>query len=133
MTFDEKLVHHNGLVLARPAGFDATMSDTGFDLIETGDLRSPRSINVSLVDTDPLGDKAQERSIDGTSIRYRISEVGAGSGGVEYELVAVRQDQEAFVVVIAFEQTEHAKPFTAAWSVFEHIQVRKEASPTPSQ
>lgn len=133
MTFKEELIHKNGLVIARPAGFDATMNGKGFYLIEKGDLRSPRRLTISLADTDPLGDEAQERSIEGKTIRYRISEIGAGSGGVEYELVAARQDQEAFVVVTAIEQTEHSEPFAAAWSVLAHIQVRREASPKHPQ
>jgi hypothetical protein len=133
MTFEETLVHRNGLVVARPAGFDATMNNKGFSFTEKGDLRSTRNITVSLVDTNPLGAEAQKRMINGKSIRYRISEIGAGSGGLEHELVAVKQDQEAVVIVTAIEQTEHSEPFIAAWSVIEHIQVRRKTSPNHSQ
>jgi hypothetical protein len=133
MIFEETLVHHNGLVLRRPAGFGATMNNKGFYLTEKGDLRSTRNIAVSLVDANPLGDEAQKRMINGKSIRYRVSEIGAGSGGVERELVAVKQDQELFVVVTAIEQTEYSEPFIAAWSVIEHIQLRRKSSPNHSQ
>jgi hypothetical protein len=109
------------------------MNDKGFYLIEKGDLRSPRRITVSLADADPVGDEAQERAIEGKSVRYRISETGSGSGGVEYELIAARQDEDAFVVVTAIEQTEHSKPFIAAWSVLAHVQVKREPSPKHPQ
>ena len=98
----------------------------GFSLTEAGDLRSPRTIVVVLADSNPLAGDVREHDLDGATAQFRISELGAGSGGVEYELVATKEDAGAFVVVTAIKQTESTEPdFTTAWAVLAKARVER--------
>lgn len=84
MCFDKELKHATGLLVMRPAGFQEDSTPTGFTLTEAGDLRFPRRIELSFEQAAPLGSEAWR------AVRFQIEPRGEGSGGSEYQLVAVK-------------------------------------------
>lgn len=119
VVFDKHLTHKNGLALSRPAGFAETALDNGFSFSETGDLRSPRTIKVSVADVRPA--LAQKRELaDATTAIFAVRELGGGSGGTEYELTAAKPSGESWIVAVAIEQSELGVPaFEIAWTLLE--------------
>lgn len=125
VAFDKDLSHKTGLALSRPAGFAETALDNGFSFSETGDVRSPRTIKVSVADAQPVLAQAQERELaDATTAIFAVRELGGGSGGTEYELTAAKPSDESWIVAVAIEQSELGAPsFETAWKLLEKSQL----------
>ncbi len=124
VTFDKEIKLDNGLTVARPKGFTEGLEADRIVLTETGDLRSPRIISVSLSETAPLLDDPDTRDVKGEKVRYKVGEEGSGSGGTEYQLQAVRAVGPKFLVLTAFVQVEGRTPdFATAWAVMERARV----------
>lgn len=117
------LTHKNGLSLSRPAGFAETALDNGFSFSDTGDLRSPRTIEISVADAQPA--LTQERELaDATAAIFAVREPGGGSAGTEYELTAAKSSGENWIVAVAIAQSELGVPaFETAWKLLEKSQL----------
>lgn len=114
------LVAEADYVVPRPEGFDGELMGTSLRLIESGNLRSPRELRVH-----PTNDEAR---LDGDvqtrgTTAYIVEETGAGSGGVVWQLTALRRVGVTTVEISAFYQTEASKApaFAWAWTVIEGI------------
>ncbi|MGI9302325.1 MAG: hypothetical protein ACR2RB_06405 [Gammaproteobacteria bacterium] len=76
------MTHRNGLVISRPEGFTDNQTETGFALVESGNIRSPRVIEVSLFDAAPKLERVRKRNlVDQPAAIFAVRELGAGSGG----------------------------------------------------
>ncbi len=124
VTFDKELQHENGLSVARPEGFDDQKTATGFVFNEVGGRRTPRTISVERVDTAPVPDGAKERRVGEATALYTVQELGAGSGGTEYELKAARAAGSAWIVLTEIAQVEGDEPdFVLGWAVLERARL----------
>ena len=123
VTFEQTLTHPNGLVANVPAGFDATETTAGYLLSETADVRSPRRISLYFTsELDAAQSLSQVRDIPDAEkpVNFAVTALGAGSGGTEYELIAVKSVTGGFVTVKAVEQSERGEPsFVTAWALLE--------------
>jgi hypothetical protein len=116
-----QLAHANGLRLAIPPGFQDTATANGFSLAESAPIRSPRTITVELVNAAPAMPGQEPRTLStGAITRYSVREVGAGSGGPEYELTAAEAVGGRWIILVATAQSERGEPeFAMAWRIFE--------------
>jgi hypothetical protein len=114
-----ELAHANGLVAAAPYGFDAQATADGFVFAETGGLRTPREIRLALTPSPPRVAGLRGRAIDGRWVPFAVRELGGGSGGTAYELVATRPMETGYLVMTATVQTETSPRFDAAWAALE--------------
>ena len=123
VTFEQTLTHPNGLVANVPAGFDATETTAGYLLSETADVRSPRRLSLDFsLEVDATRSLNQVRDIPGAEkpVNFAVTALGTGSGGTEYELIAVKSVTGGFVTVKAVEQSERGEPsFVTAWALLE--------------
>ena len=120
MNLLEPVRHTNGLTIQRPDGFDASQSADGFVLKEQGSLRSPRSIEILLLDEPPSKVPTSERRVWNTAtVPFAVERHSGGSGGDEYELTAWHRLSGKWLVLKGWAQTEGAEPgFTVAWAVY---------------
>lgn len=124
VTFDKELRHDNGLMVLRPAGFDDGKTETGFVLSEIGGRRTPRTITVERADARPDFTDAEERTLGGQIARYTITDLGAASGGTEYELKASKPSGNGFIVISEISQVEGDAPeFAIGWAVLENARL----------
>lgn len=125
VTFEKKLSHPSGLSVQLPTGFVERELPAGFMFSEGGDLRTPREVKLELADTPPSGpvlDQVKQLESGIGEVRFGVHELGAGSAGTEYELVAILKREGGTLVMTAFEQTEHKVPdFATAWAVLETV------------
>ena len=120
----DDIVHPNGLLAAPPAGFEASLTPTGFAFVEAGALRSPLRIGIDLAAAPPALAGDRGRTLGGERVGYVVSETGGGSGGAEHALTAVRIVDGRAVVLTAHDQSEGAPDFAAAWAVLGHAAIR---------
>ncbi|MGI9336727.1 MAG: Tsi3 family protein [Gammaproteobacteria bacterium] len=121
--FDKELTQQNGLQVSRPTGFAEAFTDSGISFAESGRLRSPRTIEVLVSNSQPAALAAPHERVltDGTAVTFATRELGAGSGAMEYELTAAKPAGERWIVVTAIEQSEFGAPaFETAWRVLEN-------------
>jgi hypothetical protein len=118
---DPELSHPNGLRVGRPSGFLESQTAAGYELLESGDVRSPRTIEVELAGAPPTLEVPEDRELpDGGIARFSLREIGAGSAGPEFELSAVKEAGERWIVVTAIAQSESGEPdFDPAWRVVD--------------
>lgn len=108
------LVHANRLVIEPPAGFSAVRSERGFRLRESGSLRSPHQIDVTLSSLPPARG-LERRSWGSEQMVYHIDKGEGGSGGDQYRLWAAKFSEPFWIVVTATVQREGSAPtFTEA-------------------
>lgn len=107
----------------RPAGFEATILGQELQLTEAGHLRAPRVITVRPAPGGfTLGALAEQRG----DVSYRIAETGAGSGGVVWELMALKSLGDATVQITASYQSEAARSdFVWVWPVIDGIRAHR--------
>jgi hypothetical protein len=124
---DAQLDHPNGLQLSRPPGFQDIQTEHGFTLSESGDIRTPRKIEIELVNDQPVMQQPRQRALPaGAVARFSIREVGVGSAGPEYELRASEEVGDRWIVVIASAQSERGEPdFALAWQVLESARLSR--------
>jgi hypothetical protein len=67
----------------------------------------------------------KKSAADGDTV-YTISEIGSGSAGTEYELLAVKSADGLWITLNAVEQSEVGEPpFALAWGVMETARIEK--------
>lgn len=125
VTCAQNLTHSEGFTACVPEGFESTMGPTGFEFVETGNLRTPKIIKLEIL---PGGSESyrldQSRALDGIgqTVRYGVRELGSGSAGTEYQLLAYLDFNGRGLLVTAREQTEFGQPdFATAWAVLDRI------------
>jgi hypothetical protein len=118
--FGEELRHPNGLRTAVPQGYKVeTSSSDGFRFGPVKAQRMIDGIDVRRVSAMPIL-KPSGQGVLTTGERYMIEDMGGGSGGTEYQLTAWKEAGDAWIVVVAIEQTEFGEPsFNAGWAVLE--------------
>ena len=114
------MVHTNGLVAACPEGFEADVTEGGFVFAEAGSLRAPREIRLALVPHPVDLVSPRGRIVADERVPFVVHGGEGGSGGGEYELIAVRPMEAGYLVMTAFEQSETVPSFDAAWATLEH-------------
>ena len=127
VTLGADVAHVNGLVAAPPEGWEVQATTSGFMFAEAGGLRSPGAIRLDLVSEPPdrAGLRRRGWGIWGSErIDYRVREEDGGSGGTEYELIAVRALSGGHLVLTATDQSEMEPRFSAAWATLEHAVVK---------
>lgn len=114
-----QLLHPNGLRVVVPGGMDARERAAGFALTAGQETRAPRTVEVDLVDAEPVIDAAQERALEGGArARFALSRHSGGSGGQEYRLRASKPAAARWIAITATVQAEHGEPsFDEAWAV----------------
>jgi hypothetical protein len=114
--------HRNGLRITIPDGFAVRETATGFDVREEGAIRTPGEIRISLIEGPPDDPPFRRRLVGRRLVRYRVQEVGTGSGGGIYQLSASVRFKDSFAVVTALEQREFGRPtFDAAWEIIRSV------------
>jgi hypothetical protein len=121
----EQLGHPNGLRLPPPPGFLRTQTEYGFTLSEGGDLRTPRTIEITRAKEPPAIRQPQTRGLaTGATARFSVQEVGSGSAGAQYELRASKQLGSSWIVVVATAQSERGEPdFALAWQLLDSAEI----------
>lgn len=121
----EELRHECGLQTIRPQGFRATMTATGYVFDEEGDMRTPKQITIGCSTDEPaLGSTPEERWLAGTKVNYSTEELGGGSGGTEYLLIASKRGPSGWIVMTQHVQIELSQPdFLLGWAVLERSQL----------
>ena len=118
---EEIAVEAAGYSVPRPEGFEAVVVGDELQLTEAGDLRSPRSIRVRPVEAGAALTGSVERRGE---VVYQVVDTGSGSGGVVWELTAVKPLEAMSVEIFASLQTEERRPrFGWAWPVIDGIDV----------
>lgn len=114
-----QLVHPNGLSVVVPGGMDARERAAGFAFTAGQATRAPWTVEVDLVDAEPMIDAAQERALEGGAlVRFALSRYSGGSGGQEYRLRASKPAAARWIALTATVQAEHGEPsFDEAWAV----------------
>lgn len=117
----EALQHECGLQTVRPQGFRASPTETGFQLDQEGQRRTPIRITIGCADTEPsIKAEPKERWLSGAKVKYLIEELGGGSGGTEYLLTAVKQAPSGWIVMTQLVQIEFFWPdFSLGWAVLD--------------
>jgi hypothetical protein len=114
--------HRNGLQITIPDGFVVRETATGFDVREERTIRTPREIRITLIEGPPGNPPFRRRLVGRRLVRYRVQEVGGGSGGALLELSAFVRLGESVVAVTALEQREFGRPtFDAAWEIMRSV------------
>lgn len=121
----ENLTHSTGFSACLPEGFESTMGPTGFEFVEVGNLRTPKIIKLETLSGGARSYRLdQSRTVDGIgqTVRYGVSELGSGSAGTEYQLMAYLEFNGRGLLVTARAQTEFGQPdFATAWAVLDRI------------
>ncbi|MFQ6547008.1 Tsi3 family protein [Aestuariibius sp. 2305UL40-4] len=118
---EEIAVEAAGYSVPRPDGFEAVVVGDELQLTEAGDLRAPRGIRVRPVEAGAVLTGDVERRGD---VVYQVVDTGSGSGGVVWDLTAVKPLEAMSVEIVASLQTEERRPkFGWAWPVIEGIEV----------
>ena len=115
---DSKTILFSGYVVPQLNAFDATINDQVLRMTESGNLRAPRDIVIH-IQADPQMTGATKIQ---KGVKYKIENLGSGSGGAEWELTAIKSFGNQSVQVSARMQTEAEKPyFEWAWLVIDGI------------
>jgi hypothetical protein len=126
----QEYTHSNGLTVKRPYNFTKSLAKTGFVFTESGDIRSPRFIALSVSDNEPDFLLEKQRVLkNGSTVTYSVEALASNSGGTEYELSSAKKIGERWITLNAIEQSEVGIPsFEVAWIVIESAKLRKPKS-----
>ena len=114
--------HPNGLTVVAPEGYVAQQTENGFRMTNLLS-RAARSVEITLEPTEGIAMPAgSERG--GVPYVETPSPGAVGSGGQEYDLLAVREMGERSLVLRAHDQAEYGGPdFDFAWAVLDGASV----------
>jgi len=113
-----RIAHPDGWSIRVPAGFAARLRGPAIELRETGALRAPRMLWVQTLKGPAADARGEDRRGTGLGeARYRIEDMGAGSGGTEWRLTIRVQSARRLFEIKAVEQAEGRAPdFDWAWA-----------------
>ena len=119
-----RMLHENGLSLVVPEGFSAKPQGPGLFVFETGALRTPMAVTITL-ETDTYGVPSNTvRVSDGSFRKYSLRADSGGSGGPFYYVRVERKVGARFIRMFAAQQSELGAPnFDRAWEIFDSANI----------
>jgi hypothetical protein len=123
--FSETMSHENGLITQRPEGFEAVSQPAGYDLTESGALRNPMQITLSLLSPGAAAHDIPRAWFGVFGLHYRITIAEGGSGGSLYNLEASKAFGICRILLQATQQSKDGTPdFLVAWALLEKTAIR---------
>ena len=114
--------HPNGLTVLPPKGYVAQQTENGFRMMDVLS-RAARSIEITLEPSEGVELPAGSER-DGVPFVETKAEGTVGSGGQEYDLLAIRDAGERSIVLRARDQAEYGGPdFGFAWAVLDGAKI----------
>ena len=117
--------HSEGISVSIPDGFEVRRPAGALALVESGDLRSPRSIRIDVVRTKSIHGfchpSCLARETRNGRASYYIDDVGIGPGGTHWRLTAAVGIAGLEIHIRADLQTEGDPNFDFVWDVVDSI------------
>jgi hypothetical protein len=116
--------HANGLRLVLATSYRATIIANGFLIEPTSgqDRRYPLTISVNLLANSPDVITDRQARLGSRRMRYAVTMINeGGSGGAEYELVAIEYTQGRWIQYVQRAQEEGMEPVFQAWEIAKGV------------
>ncbi|MEM0987716.1 MAG: Tsi3 family protein [Pseudomonadota bacterium] len=115
--------HRTGFSVMVPPGFEVRRADGRLVMVETGDLRAPRRVEIDAIRglvgrSCPAG---WPLKLSAGGACHRVRQIGQGSAGTVWQLEASRPFGDLAVTLMAQVQTELQPDFAFAWDVLESV------------